>query len=213
MSFTAWSLRSVVWFSSRSLRVRDVVSGSEDATIRLYWGSLTLPAATGDDRSGLSRSAGPRFGGCVSVSQPTGRDDHAQLPADNLANMDVAFAQQFARRWVEAWNAHDLHAVLSHFSDDAEFHSPVAAQLLPETQGVLRGKEAIRGYWAVGLEKIPDLHFEVVNVYTGIDTIVINYRNHAGGLVNEVLRFNDEGLVERGDGTYLVADAAAASGA
>jgi hypothetical protein len=65
----------------------------------------------------------------------------------------------------------------------------------------------------VGLEKIPDLHFDVVDVYTGIATIVINYRNHAGNLVNEVLRLNDEGLVERGEGTYLVADAAGASGA
>ena len=127
--------------------------------------------------------------------------------------MDITSARQFAQQWVDAWNAHDLDAVLSHFSDDAEFSSPVAAQLLPETGGVLRGKEAIRGYWAVGLEKIPDLRFEVVDVYTGIATIVINYRNHAGNLVNEVLRLNDEGLVERGDGTYLVADAAGASGA
>lgn len=127
--------------------------------------------------------------------------------------MDVSKGQNFAQQWVDAWNAHDLDAVLSHFADDAEFRSPVAAQLLPETNGVLRGKAEIRAYWSVGLERIPDLRFEVVDVYTGLDTVVINYRNHAGGLVNEVLRFNDQGLVERGDGTYLVADAASASGA
>ncbi|MFJ3957228.1 nuclear transport factor 2 family protein [Arthrobacter sp. NPDC090010] len=127
--------------------------------------------------------------------------------------MEIAAAQEFARRWAEAWNAHDLDAVLSHFSEDAEFSSPVAAQLLPETGGVLRGKEAIRAYWSVGLERIPDLHFEVVDVYTGLNLVVINYRNHVGGLVNEVLRLNDRGLVASGAGTYLVADAAAASGA
>ncbi|MFG1905649.1 nuclear transport factor 2 family protein [Kribbella sp. NPDC048928] len=127
--------------------------------------------------------------------------------------MDTASAQVFAQQWVAAWNAHDLDAVLSHFTDDAEFSSPVAAQLLPETEGVLRGKPAIRGYWAVGLEKIPDLHFEVVHVYTGVSTIVINYRNHTGALVSEVLELNNHGLVERGHGTYLADDAAGSSGA
>lgn len=127
--------------------------------------------------------------------------------------MDAISGEQFAEQWVNGWNAHDLDAVLSHFADDAVFTSPVAAQILPETGGVLRGKAAIRGYWAVGLEKIPDLRFEVVQVYTGVDTVVINYRNHAGGLVNEVLQFNDEGLVVRGSGTYLVDDAAGVSGA
>ncbi|WP_162940370.1 nuclear transport factor 2 family protein [Gryllotalpicola protaetiae] len=122
-------------------------------------------------------------------------------------------AEEFARQWVDAWNAHDLDAVLSHFTDDAEFSSPVAAQLLPETHGVLRGKQEIRSYWAIGLERIPMLRFEIVQVYAGLSTIVINYRNHTGSLVNEVLLLNDDGMVERGYGTYLVDDAARTSGA
>ena len=127
--------------------------------------------------------------------------------------MDVARAREFAQQWVDAWNAHDLDGVLAHFADDAEFSSPVAAQLLPETHGILRGKEAIRGYWTIGLERIPDLRFEVIDVYSGVDVLVIHYRNHVGGLVNEVLHLNAAGLVQRGYGTYLVADAAGASGA
>ncbi|GAA5195323.1 nuclear transport factor 2 family protein [Microbacterium jejuense] len=126
--------------------------------------------------------------------------------------MEIAEARRFAHEWVAAWNAHDIDGVLAHFADDAEFSSPVAAQLLPETGGVLRGKPAIRSYWAVGIERIPDLRFEVVDVYTGLDIIVINYRNHTGGLVNEVLRLGADGLVVSGAGTYLVADAAAVSG-
>lgn len=126
--------------------------------------------------------------------------------------MDVVQAERFAEQWVAAWNAHDLDAVLSHFTEDAVFTSPVAARILPETNGILRGKDAIRGYWSAGMEKIPDLHFEVIHVYAGLDTIVINYRNHTGALVSEVLRVDVEGLVVRGDGTYLAADAAAVSG-
>ncbi len=44
--------------------------------------------------------------------------------------------------------------------------------------------------------------FEVVGVYVGLHTLVINYRNQKGGLVNEVLAF-DSPLVIQGHGTYL----------
>ena len=125
--------------------------------------------------------------------------------------MDQNIATRFARAWVDAWNAHDLDAVLTHFADDAVFSSPVAAQVVPESAGVLRGKGSLRAYWSAALARIPDLHFEVLGVYTGIDTVVLNYRNHAGGLVCEVLRF-DGNLVVEGAGTYLSDDAAGASG-
>ena len=127
--------------------------------------------------------------------------------------MNVDEAHAFAKQWADGWNAHDLEAVLSHFTDDATFASPVAAQMLPETEGVLRGKAAIRAYWQVGLERIPDLHFTVENVYSGLGTIVINYRNLVGALVCEVLHINAGGLAHTGMGTYLAADAAGASGA
>ena len=39
----------------------------------------------------------------------------------------------FAREWIDAWNAHDLERILSHYSDEIVFTSPVAAQLVPET--------------------------------------------------------------------------------
>jgi ketosteroid isomerase-like protein len=125
--------------------------------------------------------------------------------------METITARTFASSWLEAWNAHDLEAILSHFSDDAVFTSPIAAQMMPETGGVLNGKDAIRVYWTAGLERIPDLHFSIEAIYTGVDTVVINYRNHIGSLVCEVLRLVD-GLVNRGDGTYLYDDAAGASG-
>lgn len=125
--------------------------------------------------------------------------------------MDTITADAFARSWLQAWNAHDLNAVLGHFADDAVFTSPIAAQLMPDTGGVLRGKDAIRAYWAEGLRRIPDLQFSIEALYTGIDTLVINYRNHVGALVCEVLHLTD-GLVVRGDGTYLSDNAASASG-
>jgi hypothetical protein len=120
--------------------------------------------------------------------------------------MDHLQAQRFVEGWVQAWNAHDVDAVLDHFADDAMFSSPLAAQLLDGSDGVLHGKSAIRAYWMRGVELIPDLHFAVVGVYVGLTTVVINYRNQKGGLVNEVLIF-DGPLVVSGHGTYLANDA------
>jgi hypothetical protein len=121
--------------------------------------------------------------------------------------MSIVDPTDFASDWVKAWNAHDLESLLAHFSADVVFTSPVAAQLLAGSDGVLRGKDALREYWSEGLRRIPDLRFEVLDVYAGINTIVINYRNQKGGLVNEVLVFGDDDLVRQGHGTYLSAGA------
>jgi hypothetical protein len=125
--------------------------------------------------------------------------------------MDQRTAGQFASRWVAAWNSHEVEAVLAHFTDDVVFTSSVAARFLPETGGVFRGKPALRAYWAAAVARLPELHFEVLGTYAGVEHIVINYRNHVGDLVCEVLRF-DGSLVAEGHGTYLSDDAARASG-
>jgi hypothetical protein len=119
----------------------------------------------------------------------------------SIGPVDDAEAQAFAQRWVRDWNAHDLDALLEHFTDDVVFTSPVAIRVLGG-DGVIRGKEALRRYWSEGIRLIPDLRFEVVALYVGISTLVINYRNQAGGVVSEVLTFEGP-LVREGHGTYL----------
>jgi hypothetical protein len=74
--------------------------------------------------------------------------------------------------------------------------------VIPDSGGTVRGKEALRSYWRRALEGNPDLHFELVGLYVGVDTVVLHYRNQAGGLINEVLTFRD-GLVSVGHATHL----------
>ncbi len=116
--------------------------------------------------------------------------------------MEPIDAVEFAATWAAAWNAHDVEAVLSHFADDVTFSSPLAAEIVPGSGGVIRGKDALRSYWSEGLRRQPDLRFEVEGVYLGVDALVIHYRNQRGGLINEVLTF-DGGLVASGQATYL----------
>lgn len=110
--------------------------------------------------------------------------------------------ESFSRDWFTAWNAHNIEAVLAHFHDDAVFTSAYGAEIAPETGGVFRGKQAIRSYWTDALTRNPDLCFEHVGTYVGATALVINYRNHRGGLVNEVLIFEGDTVIE-GHGTYL----------
>ncbi|PRY30494.1 nuclear transport factor 2 family protein [Pseudosporangium ferrugineum] len=116
--------------------------------------------------------------------------------------MDNHEAIAFADKWLVDWNNHDLDSLLAHFAEDVTFSSPVAARMIPGSGGVVSGKAALRDYWTTALARMPDLRFEILATYAGIDTVVINFRNQNGGLVNEVLTFRD-GLVVRGHGTYL----------
>jgi len=116
--------------------------------------------------------------------------------------MDRQEIRTFVDRWIALWNARDVDGVLEHFADHVTFTSPTAAALIDGSDGVVRGKAALRDYWSHAVSLTPELRFELVDTYVGIDTVVINYRNHRGLLVNEVLTF-DGPLVVQGHATHL----------
>ena len=116
--------------------------------------------------------------------------------------MEAEFAAEFVKEWEAAWNSHDLDRVLSHYSEDVVFQSPYVVQRLGEPSGEVRGKEALRAYWASGLQAQPTLRFTLDDVRLSVDTLVINYRNERGHKVTEVLRFRG-GLVSWGCGAYV----------
>lgn len=94
-----------------------------------------------------------------------------------LTERDV---NDFARHWVEAWNTHDLDAILSHYAADPVLVSPAAAKLLDEPGGMVRGKDALRAYFRRGLDAYPDLTFELLDVLRGVSSVVLYYRNQKG---------------------------------
>ena len=103
--------------------------------------------------------------------------------------LNADFALSFAHSWIEGWNQHDIDAVLSHYVDDFELTSPLIVSIAGESSGVLQGKEDVRAYWKKGLAQIPDLHFELKEVLTGVDSLTLYYRGHQG-MVTEVLWFD-----------------------
>ena len=116
--------------------------------------------------------------------------------------LDRETAEAFAEEWYTAWNAHDLERILEHWSDDAVFTSPLAAKLVPDSGGTVRGKDALRAYWRAGLDVNPDLHFEPRALLVGHDSIVLSYVNHRGVECAELLVLGADGQAVRGRAHY-----------
>lgn len=112
-------------------------------------------------------------------------------------------ANEFASEWVEAWNSHDLERILSHYTDDFEMTSPFIIERMNEPSGTLKDKDKVRPCWQKGLEQMPPLKFELLNVLVGVESITLLYRNSRGFLAAEVLTFNDEGKVIKGNAHYF----------
>lgn len=115
--------------------------------------------------------------------------------------IERAFGERFAAEWIDAWNAHDLNRILSHYADDFEMSSPAIVAIAGQPSGVLKGKEQAGAYWGKALEIIPDLHFELFTVLTGVSSVVIHYRGPRG-IGAEVFHFDDGGKVVRSYAHY-----------
>ena len=120
----------------------------------------------------------------------------------NFTGVTPAFARQFGAEWVDAWNSHDLDAVLAHYADDFTMSSPFIARIVGEPTGRLQGKEAIREYWKTALERNRDLQFELKAVTCGTDSVALLYESSRAGTAIEFFRFNDAGLVIEASAQY-----------
>jgi ketosteroid isomerase-like protein len=103
--------------------------------------------------------------------------------------MEKGFAERFANEWIAAWNSHDLDRILAHYEDDFEMSSPIIPAIVGEPSGKLRGKAAVGAYWAKALQKLPKLHFELLSVLAGVDSVTVYYKGHRG-LSAEVMHFS-----------------------
>ncbi len=111
--------------------------------------------------------------------------------------LSAAEAHAFAEDWVAAWNAHDLVRILAHYSEDVELVSPVVVQLLGVADGTVRGKSALRSYFARGLEAFPQLRFTLEHVAWGVQSVVLVYANQRGTRTAEFMEFAPDGKVLR----------------
>lgn len=117
--------------------------------------------------------------------------------------LDQKWANEFAFKWVSAWNNRDLSRVLNHYTDNFEMSSPFIVEIAGEPSGTLYGKAKIESYWNLALKKIPDLRFKLLKVMVGPTSIVLYYKTSFGKFATEVLFLNKEGMVTRAVAHYI----------
>lgn len=106
-------------------------------------------------------------------------------------------AKEFAKNWVNTWNSHDLDDILSHYSDDVEITSAMIKFATRLETGSLKGKTLIVGYWEKALIRFPDLHFKLIDVAEGVNSIALYYKSIMDMMSIEVMFFNEEGKVNK----------------
>lgn len=105
--------------------------------------------------------------------------------------------KKFATDWIESWNSHDLDRIMSHYSDDVQVTTPMIRIALGIDSGTLQGKPSVRKYWQAALEKVPGLHFELVESTVSIDSIAIYYSSIMNRMAIEVMFFDPDGRISR----------------
>ena len=91
--------------------------------------------------------------------------------------------------------------------------SPFIAELTGDPTATIRGKAALRAYWREALARFPDLRFDLIGAYAGVDGPAIHYRSVRGLLACEVLTLNADGIVTRAAAHYAApADRSKSSG-
>jgi ketosteroid isomerase-like protein len=100
--------------------------------------------------------------------------------------------------WVEAFNAHDLERILSHYREDVELTSPVYRRFTEGRTATARGKPALRRYFAYALDGFPDLRFTLLELLAGETSVCLRYHTTVGDrIAAECMEFDGQGRIFR----------------
>ena len=89
-----------------------------------------------------------------------------------------------AKAWLQAFNDHDLEKLLSLYDDQAEHFSPKLKIRKPETNGIIKGKDAMRTWWQNAFDRLPDLIYQEKTITSNEDRVFIEYTRIVTGEEN-----------------------------
>jgi ketosteroid isomerase-like protein len=107
--------------------------------------------------------------------------------------------EQIAHRWLDAFNRHDLEALLSLYDEHARHFSPKLKKSRPETGGFIQGKAQLREWWADAFARIPSLQYVAQTITANEQRVFMEYLRKADGdddlMVAEVLEIEHDCIV------------------
>lgn len=105
--------------------------------------------------------------------------------------------QDFAawQSWLDAWNRHDLDAIMEHYADGVTFTSRVAVELGLAPSGSIIGKTALRHLFATGLAADPELRFVPLHAFVGVGEHALHYTGFRRRAVIEIHALDAQGKI------------------
>jgi ketosteroid isomerase-like protein len=94
---------------------------------------------------------------------------------------DPAAHRRIAERWLACFAARDLDSLLALYADDAVHTSPKIRTRHPDTGGQLRGKAALRAWWADAFARLPELEYAPTAITADGDRAVMEYVRRVPG--------------------------------
>lgn len=114
--------------------------------------------------------------------------------------MTAAELNAIAMQWFDAFNRKDLDVLLALYHDHAEHFSPKLKVRRPETNGLIKGKAALREWWQDAFDRLPSLHYELVRLTPHEDRVFMEYVRHVVGeddlFVGEMLEVRDHLIIK-----------------
>ena len=117
---------------------------------------------------------------------------------------DAKHLAVLGREWIAVWNSRDLERILALYAEDCEMTSERISAMGLDASGTLRGKARLRIYWGKALQLLPELHFDLIDIFESPDSVVVFYLNDRGAKVCEYLRLDGQGRIIQGSANHLV---------
>ncbi|HEX4236351.1 MAG TPA: nuclear transport factor 2 family protein [Xanthobacteraceae bacterium] len=122
-----------------------------------------------------------------------------------MMHMTYQSMMAFGESWIAAWNRRDVEAVLAHYSEEAQFVSPVARNLVGRP--ILRNKQELENYWRTALARISALEFKHDHAAWDERRLELNviYEANLNGerkRACEIMQFDTAGRQVRGEALY-----------
>jgi limonene-1,2-epoxide hydrolase len=104
-----------------------------------------------------------------------------------------------AKLWLNAFNEHNLEALLDLYADDAQHFSPKLKFRQPETNGLIIGKDAMRTWWQDAFDRLPDLVYREEQLTANNNRVFMEYTRIVGDEPNmsvaELLEIKDGKII------------------
>lgn len=104
-----------------------------------------------------------------------------------------------ALNWFTAFNEHNLENLLSLYDDNAQHYSPKLKIHQPQTNGLIKGKQALKNWWQDAFKRLPQLHYNVLNIIANDKYVFMEYirttPNEQNLQVGEVLEIVDGKII------------------